>query len=119
MRFRFRLSAPGILFIAASLAFASRLSAQGCDSRHDRETVEMRESARKRTWWRHRDRVPGTPDGPVRAAQNAAGGDNFLGLKDGADRVVGPVDLDALVNFTAGLTQPIHYAVEGRVLRSN
>jgi 5'-nucleotidase len=40
-------------------------------------------------------------------------------LKEGVDRVVGPVDLDALVDFVSGLTQPIHYGVEGRIVRSN
>jgi 5'-nucleotidase len=49
----------------------------------------------------------------------AAGGDNFLVLKDGAEKVVGPVDLDALVGFISGLTQPIHYEVEGRITRLN
>jgi 5'-nucleotidase len=49
----------------------------------------------------------------------ASGGDNFLVLKEGTNRVVGPVDLDALVDFVSGLTQPIRYAVEGRIVRSN
>lgn len=49
----------------------------------------------------------------------AAGGDNFLVLKDGAGRVVGPVDLDALVDFVQSLTQPIRYAIENRIVRMN
>jgi 5'-nucleotidase len=36
----------------------------------------------------------------------AAGGDNFLVLKDGTERVVGPVDLAALADFIASRTQP-------------
>jgi 5'-nucleotidase len=47
----------------------------------------------------------------------AAGGDNFLVLKDGTERVVGPVDLDALVNFISNHTQPIDYTIEGRAVR--
>lgn len=49
----------------------------------------------------------------------AAGGDNFLVLKEGTGRVVGPVDLDALVDFVSSLTQPIRYAVENRIVRLN
>ena len=33
----------------------------------------------------------------------AAGGDNFLVLRDGTNRVVGPVDLDALVAYVESL----------------
>jgi 5'-nucleotidase len=47
----------------------------------------------------------------------AAGGDNFTVLRDGADRVVGPVDLDALVQYVGGLAQPVRAAVEGRIVR--
>ncbi|MEO7426923.1 MAG: bifunctional metallophosphatase/5'-nucleotidase [Fibrobacteria bacterium] len=49
----------------------------------------------------------------------AAGGDNFLVLKEGAEKVVGPVDLDALIGFVSGLTQPIQYSVDGRIVRLN
>jgi len=47
----------------------------------------------------------------------AAGGDNFLVLKDGTERVVGPVDLETLVDFISNHAQPIDYAVEGRAVR--
>jgi 5'-nucleotidase len=36
----------------------------------------------------------------------AAGGDNFTILKQGPNRVVGPIDLDALVNYVGALPQP-------------
>lgn len=49
----------------------------------------------------------------------AAGGDNFTVLVDGTNRVVGPVDLDALVTFIQNLTQPFTYAIEGRIKRLN
>jgi 5'-nucleotidase len=49
----------------------------------------------------------------------AAGGDNFLVLRDGTNRVVGPVDLDALVAYVESLQQPFSAAIEGRILRLN
>lgn len=49
----------------------------------------------------------------------AGGGDNFLVLRDGTNRVVGPVDLDALVAYIEGLTQPFSAAIEGRIIRQN
>jgi 5'-nucleotidase len=49
----------------------------------------------------------------------AAGGDNFLILKAGTERIVGPVDLDALVQFVSNQTLPIDYAIEGRIVRFN
>lgn len=49
----------------------------------------------------------------------AAGGDNFVVLRDGANRVVGPVDLDALVAYIEGLAQPFSAAIEGRITRLN
>ena len=49
----------------------------------------------------------------------AAGGDNFLVLRDGANRVVGPVDLDALVSHVRALAQPFTAAIEGRIQRIN
>ncbi len=49
----------------------------------------------------------------------AAGGDNFTILTSGTNRVVGPVDLDALVTYVQGLTQPFTYTVEGRIERLN
>ncbi len=49
----------------------------------------------------------------------ASGGDNFTVLRNGIDRVVGPVDLDALVTFVTNHSQPIDYAIEGRITRAN
>ena len=49
----------------------------------------------------------------------AGGGDNFTVLTQGTQRVVGPVDLDALVNYIGGLTQPFDASIEGRIVRQN
>lgn len=49
----------------------------------------------------------------------AAGGDGFLVLPQGTNRVVGPVDLDALVEYVESLTQPFSVAIEGRIIRTN
>lgn len=49
----------------------------------------------------------------------AAGGDNFSVLTQGANPVVGPVDLDALVKYIGGLAQPFNYVTEGRIQRLN
>ena len=49
----------------------------------------------------------------------AAGGDNFLVLNAGTNRVVGPVDLDALVDYVESLPQPFNALTEGRILRVN
>lgn len=49
----------------------------------------------------------------------AAGGDNFSVLPKGTQRVVGPVDLDALVLFVEALQQPFNYVIEGRISRQN
>jgi 5'-nucleotidase len=49
----------------------------------------------------------------------AAGGDNYTVLPQGTNRVVGPVDLDALVNYVSQLPQPINYNIEGRIQRIN
>lgn len=45
----------------------------------------------------------------------AAGGDNFTVLTQGVNRVVGPVDLDALINYVQSLPQPFSATVEGRI----
>lgn len=45
----------------------------------------------------------------------AAGGDNFTVLPDGTNRVVGRVDLDALVDYIGSLPQPIGAGIEGRI----
>lgn len=49
----------------------------------------------------------------------AAGGDNFLALVDGTNRVVGQVDLDALVEYVKSLPQPFSAAIEGRITRTH
>lgn len=49
----------------------------------------------------------------------ADGGDNFTVLKQGTNRVVGPVDLDALVTYIESLTQPFSRTIEGRIVRLN
>lgn len=49
----------------------------------------------------------------------AAGGDGFTVLSSGTDRVVGPVDVDALVSYIEGLPQPFFSNVEGRIQRIN
>ncbi len=49
----------------------------------------------------------------------ASGGDNFLVLPSGTNRVVGPVDLDALVDYIGSLAQPFAAQVEGRITRLN
>jgi len=49
----------------------------------------------------------------------AAGGDNFAVLKDGVNRVVGPVDLAALITYIQSLAQPFDANIEGRILRLN
>lgn len=47
----------------------------------------------------------------------AGGGDNFTVLTEGTNRVVGPVDLDALVSYIEALPQPFNGSVEGRIQR--
>lgn len=47
----------------------------------------------------------------------AAGGDGFLVLTEGANRVIGPVDLDALVDHVESLPQPFSARIEGRIVR--
>lgn len=49
----------------------------------------------------------------------AAGGDNFLVLVEGTNRVIGAVDLDALVEHIESLPQPFTAAIEGRITRTN
>jgi 5'-nucleotidase len=49
----------------------------------------------------------------------AAGGDNFVVLPNGTDRLGGPVDLDALIEYVTGLAQPFSAAIEGRITRLN
>ena len=45
----------------------------------------------------------------------AAGGDNFTVLTSGTNRVIGPVDLDALVDYIETQSQPFSAAIEGRI----
>ncbi|HEY8488358.1 MAG TPA: bifunctional metallophosphatase/5'-nucleotidase [Thermaerobacter sp.] len=45
----------------------------------------------------------------------AAGGDNFTAFTEGQDRVVGPVDIDALVDYVQQLPQPFNAVIEGRI----
>jgi 5'-nucleotidase len=49
----------------------------------------------------------------------ADGGDNFTVLKEGTNRIVGPVDLDALLAFIESLGQPVSASIEGRIFRLN
>ncbi len=49
----------------------------------------------------------------------AAGGDNFSALTQGTNRVVGPTDLNALVQYIETLPQPFSAAVDGRIVRLN
>lgn len=45
----------------------------------------------------------------------AAGGDNFVVLKEGANREIGPVDLDALVEYLEQFDGPVTAQIEGRI----
>ncbi|HEY0685124.1 MAG TPA: bifunctional metallophosphatase/5'-nucleotidase [Steroidobacter sp.] len=68
------------------------------------------------------DATPLDPNATYRVTVNsfiAAGGDNFLVLPSGTNRVVGPVDLDALVEYVESLPQPFDAAIEGRITRTN
>jgi 5'-nucleotidase len=66
--------------------------------------------------------TPIDPDAIYTVAVNsfmAAGGDNFMVLVAGTNRVGGPIDLDALIAYLQGLTQPFSSAIEGRIERLN
>jgi 5'-nucleotidase len=68
------------------------------------------------------DSTPLDPTGTYRVTVNsfmAAGGDGFLVLPLGTNRVVGPVDLGALVEYVESLPQPFSAAIEGRINRIN
>lgn len=45
----------------------------------------------------------------------ADGGDNFTVLRSGADKVVGPMDLDGLIDYVRQLPQPFTYSSKGRI----
>ena len=47
----------------------------------------------------------------------AAGGDNFTVLVQGLNRVIGPVDLDALIAYIKSLPQPFTSIIENRISR--
>ncbi len=49
----------------------------------------------------------------------ADGGDGFTVLKSGKNRVTGPVDLDAFVDYFKTLSKPFSAAIEGRVLKTD
>lgn len=49
----------------------------------------------------------------------ASGGDNFTALTQGINRSVGPVDLDALIQYIQTLPQPFTAVIEGRIQRQN
>ncbi len=49
----------------------------------------------------------------------ADGGDNFSVLRNGTNRVGGPVDLDALIDYIRSLPQPFAAAIESRIQRIN
>lgn len=68
------------------------------------------------------DSTPLDPAATYRVTVNsfmAAGGDGFLVLPQGTNRVVGPVDLNALVEYVESLPQPFSVAIEGRIIRIN
>ncbi|MFC4076377.1 bifunctional metallophosphatase/5'-nucleotidase [Salinithrix halophila] len=48
----------------------------------------------------------------------ASGGDAFTVFKEGTDKVVGPVDLDALVEYIKQLPQPFSADIEGRIKKA-
>ncbi len=68
------------------------------------------------------DSTPLDPAATYRVTVNsfmAAGGDGFVVLPLGTNRVVGPVDLSALVEYVESLPQPFSAAIEGRIVRTN
>lgn len=49
----------------------------------------------------------------------AAGGDNYTVLPGGTNRIIGSVDLDALISYIQSLPQPFNYAIQGRIQKIN
>jgi 2',3'-cyclic-nucleotide 2'-phosphodiesterase (5'-nucleotidase family) len=49
----------------------------------------------------------------------ATGGDGFSAFLKATNREVGPVDLDALVNYIKKANEPIHATIEGRIQKIN
>lgn len=70
----------------------------------------------------HRNGVPIDPAASYTVTVNsfiADGGDNFTVLREGVNRVIGPVDLDALIAHIRALPQPFTATVEKRIKRIN
>lgn len=49
----------------------------------------------------------------------AAGGNNFTVLLQGQSQVGGPIDLNALIAYIRGLSQPFSVGIDGRITRLN
>ncbi|MBD3316265.1 MAG: bifunctional metallophosphatase/5'-nucleotidase [Chitinivibrionales bacterium] len=47
----------------------------------------------------------------------AEGGDNFTVLTEGANKVTGPIDLDALIEYLQSFSLPVRGSIEGRIER--
>nr|WP_232345390.1 5'-nucleotidase C-terminal domain-containing protein [Paenactinomyces guangxiensis] len=66
-------------------------------------------------------KADGTPIDPARTytvttnSFLASGGDNFTVFNEGTNKVVGPTDLDALVEYIKQLPQPFSARIEGRI----
>lgn len=56
---------------------------------------------------------------PLNPATGDSGGDNFTVLTQGTDRVIAPVDLDALVEHIASLAEPFSATIEGRIFKAH
>ena len=70
----------------------------------------------------HRNGIPIDPAASYTVTVNsfiADGGDNFSMLREGLNRVIGPVDLDALIAHVRALPQPFTATVEERIKRIN
>ncbi|MDQ0247052.1 5'-nucleotidase [Bacillus fengqiuensis] len=68
------------------------------------------------------DGTPINPAAEYTVAANsflAGGGDGFTVFNQGKNREVGPVDLDALVNYVKEQSQPFTAKIEGRITLSN
>jgi 5'-nucleotidase len=66
------------------------------------------------------DGTPVDPAGTYTVTVNiflAGGGDGYGVLTEPADQVIGPNDLDALVEYIEALPQPFDYTIEGRIDR--
>jgi 5'-nucleotidase len=66
------------------------------------------------------DGQPLVPGAIYRVAVNsfmADGGDNYSVFREGTNRIVGPTDLDALVEYILEQSQPITSTIEERITR--